>query len=90
MTSDSAALDLLDRKTVAQIGLGFVVAGAVIALLVDFVGTEGVLAGLRRADLRWLAVACLSTAICLTAWGKADTAHPLHVRDARDSACRIR
>jgi uncharacterized protein (TIRG00374 family) len=71
VTSDSAALDLLDRKTVAQIGLGFVVAGAVIALLVDFVGTEGVLAGLRRADLRWLAVACLSTAVCLTAWGKA-------------------
>jgi len=67
----SDTFDLLDRKTAAQILLGFVVAAAVVALLVDFVGTEGVLAGLRRADLRWLALACLSTAVCLTAWGKA-------------------
>ncbi|WP_262179870.1 lysylphosphatidylglycerol synthase transmembrane domain-containing protein [Haloarcula laminariae] len=71
MSSDSSALDLLDRRTVAQILLGFLVAGGVLALLVDFVGTEGVLAGLRRADLGWLALACLSTAVCLTAWGKA-------------------
>ena len=71
MSSDSAALDFADRKTVAQILLGFVVSGAVLALLVDFVGTDGVVAGLRRADLGWLALACLSTAICLTAWGKA-------------------
>ena len=71
MTSDTAALDFVDRKTVAQILLGFLVAGAVLALLVDFVGTEGVLDGLRRADLGWLALACLSTALCLTAWGKA-------------------
>jgi len=71
VSSDSAALDVIDRRTVAQILLGFVVAGAVLALLVDFVGTEGVLAGLRRADPGWLALACLSTAVCLTAWGKA-------------------
>ena len=71
MSSDSVAFDFADRKTVAQILLGFVVAGAVLALLVDFVGTDGVVAGLQRADLRWLAVACLSTAVCLTAWGKA-------------------
>jgi uncharacterized protein (TIRG00374 family) len=71
VSSDSAALDLLDRTTVAQIALGFLVAGAVIALLVDFVGTAGVVSGLQRADLRWIAAACLSTAICLTAWGKA-------------------
>ena len=69
MASDT--LDLVDRKTLAQILLGFLVAAAVVALLVDFVGTEGVIAGLGRADLRWLALACLSTAICLTAWGKA-------------------
>ena len=71
MTSDSAALDFVDRRTVAQILLGFLVAGGVIALLVDFVGTDGVLDGLRQADLGWLALACLSTAVCLTAWGKA-------------------
>jgi len=71
VNSDSEALDFVDRRTVAQILLGFLVAGAVLALLVDFVGTEGVLDGLRRADLGWLALACLSTAVCLTAWGKA-------------------
>ena len=71
MNSDSAALDFADRKTVAQILLGFLVSGAVIVLLVDFVGTAEVLAGLQRADWRWLALACLSTAVCLTAWGKA-------------------
>ena len=71
MPSDSAAFDFVDRRTVAQILLGFLVAGAVLALLVDFVGTEGVLDGLRRADVGWVALACLSTALCLTAWGKA-------------------
>ena len=69
MSSDTS--ELFDRKTVGQILLGFLVAGAVIALLVDFVGTEGVVAGLRRADPRWLALGCLSTAVSLTAWGKA-------------------
>jgi len=71
VNADSGALEIVDRKTVAQILVGFVVAGIVLALLIDFVGTAGVLRGLRRADPGWLALACLSTAICLTAWGKA-------------------
>ncbi|QIO21069.1 lysylphosphatidylglycerol synthase transmembrane domain-containing protein [Haloarcula sp. JP-L23] len=71
MSSDSAALDFADRRTVAQILLGFAVAGLVVYLLVDFVGTADVVAGLLRADLGWLALACVSTALCLTAWGKA-------------------
>ena len=71
MSSDTNVLAFADRKTVAQTVLGFLVAGVVIWLLVDFIGTAEVIAGLARADPRWLAVACLSTAVCLTAWGKA-------------------
>jgi uncharacterized protein (TIRG00374 family) len=88
VSSDSAALDFADRKTVAQIALGFVVAGAVVALLVDFVGTEGVLDGLARADLGWVALACLSTAVCLTAWGKAWQI-VLHVAGIEESFSRL-
>jgi len=69
VTSDTR--EFVDRRTVAQTLVGFLVAGGVVALLVDFVGTEGVLDGLRRADPGWLALACLSTVLCLTAWGKA-------------------
>jgi len=71
VSSDSEALDFVDRKTGIQILVGFLVAGAVLAFLVDFVGTDGVVSGLARADLGWLALACLSTALGLTAWGKA-------------------
>jgi uncharacterized protein (TIRG00374 family) len=71
VTSDTPALDFVNRRTVAQIVLGFAVAAIVLALLVDFVGTADVQARLETADLRWVALGCLSTALCLTAWGKA-------------------
>ncbi|WP_254272554.1 lysylphosphatidylglycerol synthase transmembrane domain-containing protein [Haloarcula marina] len=71
MSSDSPAFDFADRRTLVQILLGFAVAGVVLYLLVDFVGTAGVVSGLLRADPGWLALACLSTLLCLTAWGKA-------------------
>ncbi|WP_276273193.1 lysylphosphatidylglycerol synthase transmembrane domain-containing protein [Haloarcula litorea] len=71
MTDDTGGLELIDRKTLAQIGLGFGVAAVVLYLLVDFVGTADVVSGLRSADLGWLALGCLSTALCLTMWGKA-------------------
>ena len=63
-------LDYADRKTVLQIAGGFAVAGLVLYLLVDFVGTEQVLDGLLRADPGWIALGCLSTLLCLAAWGK--------------------
>jgi uncharacterized protein (TIRG00374 family) len=69
--SPETSQSFIGRRRIAQILLGFVVAGVVIALLVDFVGTDGVLTGLRRADMGWLGLACLSTVVCLTAWGKA-------------------
>ena len=71
MTSDTPALDFVSRRTVAQIVLGFAVAVVVLAVLVDFVGAANVRARLATADVGWLALGCLSTALCLTAWGKA-------------------
>ncbi|MBX0295707.1 lysylphosphatidylglycerol synthase transmembrane domain-containing protein [Haloarcula nitratireducens] len=71
MSDETPSVDLTDQKTVAQIVLGFAVAGLVVYLLVDFVGTAGVLAELRTAEPTWLALACLSTMLCLVAWGKA-------------------
>jgi len=66
-----AVLALFDRRTIAQIVLGFGIAGLVLLLLVDFVGTKDVLDRLADTDLGWLALGCLSTLLCLTAWGKA-------------------
>jgi len=63
-------LDYADRKTLLQIGGGFAVAGLVLFLLVDFVGTADVVAELARAELRWVAAACFSTLVGLAAWGK--------------------
>jgi len=62
VNSDSAATDVVDRRTVAHTA-DVAVAGGVIAPLVDFVGTEDVLSGLQRADLGWLALACLSPSV---------------------------
>jgi len=70
-TAGSATAAFADRKTIAQIGLGFAVAAVVIYLLVDFVGTADVMGRLSTADWRWLALGCLSTLLCLAAWGKA-------------------
>ncbi|ACV47228.1 MULTISPECIES: lysylphosphatidylglycerol synthase transmembrane domain-containing protein [Halomicrobium] len=72
MSDDAGGIgDLFDRRTVVQIVLGFAVAGLVLSVLVEFVGTRNVLDRLATADLRWLAMGCLSTLLCLTFWGKA-------------------
>ncbi|WP_284010678.1 lysylphosphatidylglycerol synthase transmembrane domain-containing protein [Haloarcula pelagica] len=69
--ANDAPLEFADRRTVAQILLGFGVAAIVLYFLVDFVGTAEVQARLRGSEWGWLAVGCLSTALCLVAWGKA-------------------
>ncbi|MFC7076601.1 lysylphosphatidylglycerol synthase transmembrane domain-containing protein [Haloarcula halophila] len=72
MTGENAgSLEFVDRRTVGQILLGFGVAAVVLYLLVDFVGTAEVQARLTGSEWGWLAVGCLSTALCLIAWGKA-------------------
>ncbi|WP_226011145.1 lysylphosphatidylglycerol synthase transmembrane domain-containing protein [Halomicrobium salinisoli] len=66
----SGPLALLDRKTVAQIALGFVVAVVVLGLFAVGIGVGEIRAALAGAELEWLALGCLSTLLCLTAWGK--------------------
>ncbi len=63
--------ELFDRKRLIQAGLGFLVAFAVIGLLSVSVGLEALTATLATAKLRWVAVGCLSTALCLLAWARA-------------------
>ncbi|MFB6353228.1 MAG: YbhN family protein [Halobacteriales archaeon] len=60
-----------DRRTLLKIVLGFVVAGLLVFVLGVAVGLEDVRLAFRRADLRWLAVACASTLVGLAAWSKA-------------------
>ena len=72
MTDDADGIGgLFDRQTVTQTVLGFAVAGLVLYFLVDFVGTKNVVDRLATADLRWVALGCLSTLLCLTFWWKA-------------------
>jgi len=64
-------LDFLDRRTVAKIAVGFVVAVVLLWLLAVAIGTGDIRRELARADPRWLAAGCLSTAVGLVAWAKA-------------------
>jgi len=63
--------DLADRRTALKILGGFAVALAVLGLIAYGIGLEKIQRELARADLRWLAVGCLSTAVGLVAWAKA-------------------
>ena len=71
MRSDTGVLEFVNRRTIGQVVLGFGVAAIVLGILVDFVGTAAVQQRLEQASLAWLAVGCVSTVVCLTAWGKA-------------------
>lgn len=62
---------LADRRTLAKILLGFVVAGLLVYLLAAVVGFGAIRQAFARADPRWLALACLSTLVGLVAWTKA-------------------
>jgi conserved hypothetical protein len=59
------------RRTLVRILLGFLVAAVVLSLFAVGVGTEDLSRAFAGARLRWLALGCLSTAVCLVAWGKA-------------------
>ncbi|MDY6819053.1 MAG: lysylphosphatidylglycerol synthase transmembrane domain-containing protein [Halobacteriales archaeon] len=60
-----------DRQTLVKIAGGFLVAGLLIYLLGVVVGWREINATLRNVSGEWLAVACLSTLLCLMAWSKA-------------------
>ena len=53
--------EFADRRTLAKVAVGFVVAGLLVYFLAVLVGLEAVGRALRNADARWLALACVST-----------------------------
>ena len=63
--------DFVDRQTAVKIVGGFAIALAVLALIAYGIGIEQIQRELARADPRWLAAGCLSTAVGLVAWAKA-------------------
>jgi uncharacterized protein (TIRG00374 family) len=68
--TDEGFGDLFTRKRAVQAGAGFVIALAIIYLLAVGVGLDRLRGVLSRAQLRWVAVGCLSTALCLVAWAR--------------------
>ena len=64
-------LDFADRETVAKTTVGFGVAVVLLYLVAAGLGTERVARAFADAELRWIAVGCLSTLLCLALWGRA-------------------
>ena len=67
---ESIGIDGVTRETVAKTLLGFAVAVVLVYLLGAVVGWDRALERLRAAQAEWIAVACLSTLLCLAAWAK--------------------
>ena len=68
---DGSLVDLVDRQTLLKTGVGFVVAAVILYLLARGIGIDAIRQELVGADVRWLALGCLSTAVGLVAWAKA-------------------
>lgn len=66
----SQTFKFADRTTVAKTAVGFAVALAFLGLLATWLGTRRVTVVLSNIDPLWLGVGCLSTLLCLAAWGK--------------------
>ncbi|MFB6227094.1 MAG: YbhN family protein [Halobacteriales archaeon] len=75
MVDDDGGTAILDqfaeRRTLTKTVVGFVVAAILLYLLGFVAGWDKIVATLRDARPRWLALACLSTLFGLVAWGKA-------------------
>ncbi|MFC7141382.1 YbhN family protein [Halosimplex aquaticum] len=72
MSSSGLGLgDFVDRTTAVKIVGGFAIALVILALIAYGIGIEKIRGELARADPRWLAAGCLSTAVGLVAWAKA-------------------
>jgi uncharacterized protein (TIRG00374 family) len=75
MSDDDGETAILDqfaeRRTLTKTVAGFVVAAILLYLLGVVAGWGEILATLRDAQPRWVALACLSTLLGLVAWGKA-------------------
>jgi uncharacterized protein (TIRG00374 family) len=75
MTDNDGGTAIIDqfteRRTLTKTVVGFVVATILLYLLGFVAGWGEIVATLREARPRWLALACLSTLLGLIAWGKA-------------------
>lgn len=60
-----------ERQMLVKIVAGFAIAAILLYLLGVVAGWDDILETLSNIQLRWLALACLSTLIGLVAWGKA-------------------
>jgi uncharacterized protein (TIRG00374 family) len=83
-----AVLDFATRKTLVRIGVGFGIAAIILYLVAVGIGTEDLSRAFAGAQLRWLAVGCLSTFVGLVAWGKAWQV-VLEVADIREPFRRL-
>jgi uncharacterized protein (TIRG00374 family) len=70
-TNHGTVFDFADRRSVAKIVAGFAAALALLYLLATQVGIDRIRAELASAQLRWVALGCLSTAVGLVAWARA-------------------
>jgi hypothetical protein len=69
--SEGSLAAIFGRRTIVKIGIGFVIAVALLGFLVSAVGWRETLAELRAANPYWIVLGCLSTVLGLMAWGKA-------------------
>ncbi len=58
------------RATLGRILLGFAIALFLVYVLGAVIGWDEAIAQLRTASPRWIAIACLSTLLCLATWAK--------------------
>ncbi|WP_227355102.1 lysylphosphatidylglycerol synthase transmembrane domain-containing protein [Haladaptatus salinisoli] len=61
----------VDRRTVAKVLVGFVVAGLLLYLFGRVVGWKEIGRAFAKADWRWVAVACASSVVSLVFWSRA-------------------
>ncbi|WP_435348058.1 lysylphosphatidylglycerol synthase transmembrane domain-containing protein [Haloarchaeobius sp. HRN-SO-5] len=69
--SGGSFAELFGRETLVKMALGFAIALVLVYLLGTVVGWEGTLDRLARANPWWVAAGCVSTLLCLMAWGRA-------------------
>jgi uncharacterized protein (TIRG00374 family) len=71
MAGGGQYFEFATREALAKTGVGFLVALVFLYLVTVGLGVEEVSQALAGADLAWVALGCLSTALCLASWGKA-------------------
>jgi uncharacterized protein (TIRG00374 family) len=69
--TQGALAGVFGRRTLVKIGVGFLIAFVLLAVLATAIGWRAAVAELRAADARFVALGCLSTLLGLMAWGKA-------------------